>query len=516
MRDTIAWSYDLLSPEEQALFRRLSIFVGGFSLEAAETIAGDLNLDIVVGVASLVDKSLMRQVASETGAARYTMLETVREYGLEQLEARGELDAVWLRHAEWMIELAGRLTPLTEPTSVEAITRMAAEHDNALAALTRAVERRDVETGLRLAIGLVDLWTNQSYARGALRWLDELLAMATDETRADLLAYAQWEKGWFAAQQGDIATAENGFRQALALTAALPDGTIRAVAIEGFGIVALMRGDFDESDARFREAFTIAETIGNRSIMAGSLCNRGIVAGERGELAAGTQLLDEALTIERQLGDPWQTSNTLSNVSWLARQQHDYRRAAAADRERLAIDRAIANHLMLADGCSMAAGVAIRLGQAERGARLAGASARLRDEVGIAGDSQLMRAWAAIEDTFRAALTPESFQREWTAGWAMTRDDALADADAVFAKEQAATDPADTQPAAGVAVAAGLTPRETEVLRLIAQDWSNQQIADALFLSRRTVHKHVENILAKLGTDSRAGAAVWAVRHGLG
>jgi DNA-binding CsgD family transcriptional regulator len=377
------------------------------------------------------------------------------------------------------------------------------------------VERGDAEIGLRLAIGLVDLWTNQSYARGALRWLDELLAMATDQTPVNLLAYGQWEKGWFAAQQGDIATAEHAAQQALAHAAGLSDERIRAVAIEGLGIVASMRGDFDEADARFREAFTIAEAIGSQPIMAGTLCNRGIVAGERGDLAAGMHLLDEALTIGRQLGDPWQLSNTLGNVSWLARQQRDYRRAAAADRERLAIDRAIANHLMLVDSCSMAAGVAIRLGRAERAARLAGASARLRDEVGIAGDRQLQRAWAEIEDTIRAALAPESFQREWTAGWAMTRDDALADADAVFAEEQAAPDPADTRPAAGAAVDAGLTPRETEVLRLIAQDWSNQQIADALFLSRRTVHKHVENILAKLGTDSRAGAAVWAVRHDL-
>jgi predicted ATPase/DNA-binding CsgD family transcriptional regulator len=513
MRDTIAWSYDLLSSDEQALFRRLSIFVGGFTLDAAETIAGDLNLDTVDGIASLVDKSLLRRVADETGQARYGMLETVREYALEQLERHGELDIIWLRHAEWVVELAGRLTPLTGPTSIEAITRMAAEHDNALAALTRAVERGDAEIGLRLATGLVDLWTNQSYARGALRWLDELLAMATDQTPVNLLAYGQWEKGWFAAQQGDIATAEHAAQQALAHAAGLSDERIRAVAIEGLGIVASMRGDFDEADARFREAFTIAEAIGSQPIMAGTLCNRGIVAGERGDLAAGMHLLDEALTIGRQLGDPWQLSNTLGNVSWLARQQRDYRRAAAADRERLAIDRAIANHLMLVDSCSMAAGVAIRLGRAERAARLAGASARLRDEVGIAGNSQLQRNWAEIEETIRAALGPESFQREWAAGWAMTREDALADADAVFAEEQAAPDPTSTQPAAGAAVEAGLTPRETEVLRLIARDWSNQQIADALFLSRRTVHKHVENILAKLGTDSRAGAAVWAVRH---
>jgi predicted ATPase/DNA-binding CsgD family transcriptional regulator len=511
MRDTIAWSYDLLPPDEQALFRRLAIFVGGFTLEAADTIAGESELDTLAGIASLVDKSLLRQTADETERARYGMLETVREYGLEQLEAHGELDAVWLRHAEWLIELAGRLTPLTEPTSVEALARLAAEHDNARAALKRALERGDAETGLRLAIALFRLWLIQSHAREAHRWLEELLALATDETPVDLLAYGQWAFGWFASQQGDIKSAERGAQRALAHADGLADERIRAWAIEGLGIVALMRGDLDQADARFSESHTIAAAIGNQMIMAGTLSNRGAVAVQRGDLAAAARFFDDALPIERRLGDPWMTAMSLGSVSWLARRQGDYRRAAAADRERLAIDRATANRFELAAGCQMAAGAALRLGRPECAARLASVAARVLEELGSFEDPLFMDEAAKILAAGRAALGDEAFGQAWGAGQALPLDDALDEADAIFAAEEAAPDAAAADPAA----LHGLTPRETQVLRLIARDWSNQQIADELFLSRRTVHKHVENILAKLGTDSRAGAAVWAVRHGV-
>ena len=215
------------------------------------------------------------------------MLETIREYGLEKLEAHGELDAVWLRHAGWLIELAERLTPLTEPTSVEALSRLAAEHDNARAALARAVARGDAETGLRLAISLFRLWLIQSHAREASRWLGELLAIATDKTPVDLLAYAQMESGWFASQQGDIESATHGYQLALAHADDLTDERVRAFALEGLGIVALMRGDLDEADAHYHESFTLAEAIGFSRSWPEPSRNRGIVAVERGDLAAG-------------------------------------------------------------------------------------------------------------------------------------------------------------------------------------------------------------------------------------
>jgi predicted ATPase/DNA-binding NarL/FixJ family response regulator len=512
MRDTIAWSYDLLSPEEQALFRQLSIFTGGFTLDAAEAIGGDLSLDIVAGVVSLVDKSLLRQVARAPGAARYSMLEMVREYGLEQLETLGEARTVRACHAKWVAAFAERSVDLLGPISIDALARLAAEHDNARAALHWTIDVGDTETGLRIATAFFKVWHIRGFYSEGRQWLRELLALK-QQGPAVYRAAALFALGWFALLQGDLHAAEAAFDQVLSLARVAAVGRAEGSAWSGLGICAYNRGEFATAETRLQQALTLARSQEDDKLVIGVLCNLGIVATYRGDLMLASRYFAESLELDRQTNDPWSVATTLANVSWVARKQGDFRRAAEVDRERLAINRQLANREQQADCCLFAAGVAVRLGQSERAARLAAAAARERDELGFQGDPAYQGEVDAIGAAIRAALNDADFQHEWAAGRAMALDDALADADAVFAEEEAAplTDATPADPAATF----GLTPRETEVLRLIARDWSNQQIADALFLSRRTVHKHVENILAKLGTDSRAGAAVWAVRHGL-
>ena len=512
MRDTIAWSYDLLAAEEQALFRQLSIFVGGFALEAAESIAGAPSLDVVAGVVSLVDKSLLRQTVDETGQARYGMLETVREFGLEQLETLGETETVRACHAEWVAAFAERSVDLLGSISIDMLARLAAEYDNARAALHWTIDVGDTETGLRIATAFFKVWHIRGFYKEGRQWLGALLALEQQGPAAHRAA-AQYALGWFAVLQGDLHAAEAAFDQVLSLARVAAVGRAEGSAWSGLGICAYNRGEFAEAETRLQQALALARSQEDDKLVIGVLCNLGIVATYRGDLMLASRYFTESLELDRQIDDPWSVAITLANVSWVVRKQGDFRRAAAVDRERLAINRQLANREQQADCCLVAAGVAVRLGQPERAARLAGAAARVRAELAFRGDPPFQEEVDATDAAIRAALDDAAFKREWAAGQATALEAAVIDADAVFAEEEAAplTGSAPTVPPA----AYGLTPRETEVLRLIAQDWSNQQIADALFLSRRTVHKHVENILAKLGADSRAGAAVWAVRHDL-
>ena len=522
MRGAIAWSHDLLPAQEQALFRRLAVFAGGFTLEAAGAVAAGpgegVSGDVLDGVASLVDKSLLVRRAGAGGAARYAMLETVREYASEQLDAHGETEAVRARHAAWVAAFAGGVEPLG-PVPLPLLARLDDEHDNARAALRWAIDTGDAAVGLRIAVAFVRAWQLRGYLDEGRRWLAEVLALegpAPDELRAAGL----WVLGWFAWRTGDLDAAEAATCRALELAEHAGDRRVESQALLAQGWYAEERGDAGAADRLYRRALELARAHGDGWVVGVNLASLGITAGDRGDLAAAGRCYEEALPLVRRAGDPSLLAHLTGAVAWLARQQGDPRRAAALDRERLAINRALDFREQQADCCQAAAGVALTLGHPEQAARLAAAAARAREEIGFVSETPYRQQLAATAAAIRGALGEAAFLREWAAGRAVPLADAVADADAVFAVEEAGASLSNPVPPPVDAAAAALaehrlTPREAEVLRLLAHDRSNQQIADALFLSRRTVHKHVENVLAKLGVDSRAGAAVWAVRHGL-
>jgi len=199
LRDTIAWSHDLLDEAEPTLFRRLAVFVGGCTLEAAEAVcdaAGDLGIVLLEGVASLVDKSLLRQQDGPSGEPRFTMLETIREFGLDQLEASGEAEPIRRRHAEYYLQLVPGGEPQRRgPNQIAWLDRLESEHDNLRAALTWALdEGNDVRIGLQLSSALTPFW----FVRGHLseiRRLEMALAMSdsdADPVRAEALRLAAW------------------------------------------------------------------------------------------------------------------------------------------------------------------------------------------------------------------------------------------------------------------------------------------------------------------------------------
>ena len=514
MRDAIAWSYDLLPPAEQVLFRRLSVFAGGFSLELAEGIAGGLGLDVLDGITSLQDKSLLRQIGQETETPRYGMLETVREYGLGQLQLREEIDSVRAEHADLITTAVGSHGSSQHLTTVEGIRRDMLEQDNVRAALRWALDTGGVTIGLRLATAYYWTWNFKCQLDEGRRWLTGLLDLETDATPLELRAAARWMHGWLAFHQGESAVAERAYREVLAFPADPDIAGARAYALLGCGVLATDQDDFDLAEELFTEAVSLARTHGGDPwIIAGAIENFANLAWQRGDYARAERLFEEDLKAARSRGDDWSIAAGLGAVSASLRKQGKFRRAATLSREHVVMCRKLNYEIGFADCCSAASEMSLRRGLPESAARLAGAAGRVLEEHGLLGSMSYQRERAEIATAIRAALGDDVFTREWAAGSALSVDDAFELADAVFAEEESAPElaPVPVDPAA----AHGLTPREAEILRLLARDQSNQQIADALFLSRRTVHKHVEHILAKLEMDSRAGAAVWAVRHGI-
>jgi tetratricopeptide (TPR) repeat protein len=267
LRGAIAWSYDLLDAAERSLFRRLSAFVGGWTLAAAETVcdaAGELGLDVVEGVAALVDRSLLRREDRTADEPRFGMLETIREYGLEQLEACGEAAEIRRRHAAHYLALAEAAEPeLTGPRQAAWLDRLEAEHDNLRAALRWAVEQGEAELGLRLGGALWRFWYVRGYLTEGRERLAELLAAAG----------------------------------APGQTAA------RARALRGLGIVAEAQGDYAVARRHYEEALALMRELGDRRGIALSLNNLGDVARDRGDYAAARALHEESLAIGRELGD---------------------------------------------------------------------------------------------------------------------------------------------------------------------------------------------------------------------
>ncbi|MDQ3692409.1 MAG: tetratricopeptide repeat protein [Chloroflexota bacterium] len=524
MRHAIAWSYDLLASSEQALFRRLAVFVGGFTLEAATAVGGTgaPAADILVGVESLVEQSLVHRLDVVAGEPRFGMLETVREFGLEELGAIGEAEAVQARHAAVMARFAEETAPPWKPPSALAFVRLATEQDNARGALAWSVERGEAELGLRVAASYFRLWQLHGHLAEGRRWLGQLLALA-DSAPPSLRAAAFLGAGLFSLAGagvfavGDGAAAEPAYQEALAIVRALPPGPELPLVLIHLGDVAYDRGDLGKAEARYQEALEWARATGNDDWSFRALGGLGRVAADRGDVARAVALVEEAVAMCRGAEVPWGLAAMLGSLSHLARRQGDRRRAVPLDRERLAISRELGATVYLADCALVAAEAAVWLLQPERAAHLLGVASKLLEDYGVRITPDLQRELDVASHAARGALGEASFVAAWAAGRELPLDVAIADADAVFAAEEQSSPSAATRsvPETDPAARSGLSPRELEVVRLLAAGRSNREIADALFVSHGTATTHVRNILAKLDLTSRTAVAVWAIRHGL-
>jgi tetratricopeptide (TPR) repeat protein len=452
LRATIAWSYDLLTEDEQVLFRRLAIFVGGFPLEAAEAVCGPQGSDndsrpdpcppppdpsVLDGIASLVDKQLLRQVdgpGSEGHAEpRYLLLETVREYGLERLAASGEEDSVRDRHAAWCLALAEQATPPAwEPRSAPAVLdRLEREMGNLRAALDRFLGRGDATSALRLAAAPRAFWWTGRHLGEGRAWLERALALggqAPDGVRAWALAVL----GRCALVQGDTAAAASAAQEGLSLFRALADAVGTAYALNVLGLATLERGEYDRATRLLEEARTTARAGGDPHGSPGLLNNLGLIAYLQGDLDRAAALYGEALGVARGVGRRWTEALVLYNLAAVALDRGDPRRAAELVQEVLALAQEVHDPEHLAWSVWGAARLAERVGQPERAARLLGAFEAQRERLGISIYASMRPDYERVLAGARAGLGADDFAAAWTAGRALPPEEAVAEAQALI------------------------------------------------------------------------------------
>ncbi|MGA9566225.1 MAG: protein kinase [Candidatus Korobacteraceae bacterium] len=324
LRGAVDWSYSLLNPAEQTLFRRLSVFSGGCTLEAVEAVcdtAGDLGLDVLDGVASMVDKSLAQQ-AEEAGETRFVMLSTIREYALERLAASDDMAATRRSHAAYYLVLAeeGALEAATHP---EWLDRFEIEHDNFRTALEYLIKIGDADWGLRLGTALFHFWETREYLTEGRNRIARLLALEGAATRPKLRSRLLFAAAVLAGEQGDYAPAQQLFEESLETCLELNDNRGVAVALNALAVNARDRGELATSVFLFERCVAIWREAGDPSDTARALSNLANVSKLQGELARASSLYDECLAIFRKVGDVAGIAWTLNYQGDVARERND-------------------------------------------------------------------------------------------------------------------------------------------------------------------------------------------------
>jgi predicted ATPase/DNA-binding CsgD family transcriptional regulator len=510
---TMDWSYELLGPKEQILFRRLSIFVGGFSLEAAESVCagGAIEGDEVLGLLShLVDKSLV--VAQEEGGeARYRLLETIHQYGREKLVDSGDEDEVGRRHVEHYVDFAeGAERELTGPDQARWLVRLEAEHDNLRAAFSWTLaESESVLSGVRLAAALWPFWLARGYLNEGRRWLESALARdgcMPSRVRAKALSGA----GWLANFQGEYGAAKSLIEEGLALYRELGDKEGLALSIVMLGSVAVMGQRHDiPVEALIEEGALLRPEIEDRRTVAGLLDIEGGVALARGDLERAVELWEETLALYREVDDTLGIVACHTNLGLVRLAQGDYERSNALLRESVRLAWELDHKPFFQYSVIGLGGVAASRGWPVRAARLWGAAEGISETYGI----HLLSAGRSLidYDGRLAAVRSRLDETAWTAAWAEGRAMDLEEISKYARQEEASSEP----DAASQTYSAGLSAREAEVLALVAAGLTNAEVAEKLYLSSRTVDWHLGSIYRKLEIHSRAEATRFAAEHGL-
>jgi predicted ATPase/class 3 adenylate cyclase len=436
LRDTIAWSFDLLQPEDQVLFRRLAVFVAGCTLEAAEAVTNpDGELDVFGGVERLGEHSLLRQDAGLEGEPRLVMLETVREYGLEQLVASGEKDVVRERHAAHFATLGDDTERVFWSRPVPLMAVLEAEADNLRAALRWAEGQGETETGLRLALAFgVQAMQRGTPAEG-WEWLRRVQALGGGDR--PLRARALTGFGWHALYQGDTKSAMDAAEEAVEIAAG--ESWILAMALLLLGSVKLERGSIDTARRRFEEALVLVERHAEAGVWAPPiLMNLGLLAAIREDVAEARRWYEATLAALPAGVVTFIRPMVLGNLASIAWNEGDRSRAAALQREALPLRRALWDVLALANSLANGAEFAAVGGRPEVAARLLGAANALRLRGGVTIDPFNLDDPDALTARVREQLGEPTFATAWVEGESLPLDQALAEADAVLA--QAAQD----------------------------------------------------------------------------
>jgi predicted ATPase/DNA-binding CsgD family transcriptional regulator len=513
MRDAIAWSYEFLSPGERTLFRRLAVFAGGFTLEAAAWMSASTRHptpDTFHRVSALLDHSLLRRTEQSDGESRFTMLETVREYGLDELTASGDEAAARGTHAAYFLQLAERAEPdLLAGDKAVWVSRLTAELPNLRAAFAWWRARNDADRALRLAGSLGLFWTEPSFVREGRAWLEAAVALPQADRAPAPLAKALNAIGIVAQWQCDFARVAAALTAALAIRQELRDELGVAEVLGNLGHLALAMGDLERAAALLTDSLPLYERAGRTAWVGETLMLLGHTVRALGEYDRSAGYHQEAVEIFRRLPSQGKLADGLLNLGWAQLLRGDLVQARSAYAEGFALVRSQGDAMRLGRCVRGAAGLAAVEGPPLRAARLFAAAAAQRDREEIALQPVIQADHDRLVASIRAMLGEATFAAAWSDGYALTLDIAGEEAATVFAG------PVKRDKTEPPGVAENLTPREREILSLLVEGQSDREIAAAFGISRYTVSQHVATIRGKLDAPSRAAAAAIAVRNGL-
>ncbi len=556
LRDAIAWSTDLLDDDERTLFRRLSVFTGGFTLDGAEAVSAPSPdstsepASVLDGVSSLLDKSLLVRGTEVDGELRYGMLESIREFGLEQLESSGETAEIRRRHAIWCLAVAEQAAiGIGGVDHARWLRRLDREQPNLRQALDFAEDQRDPDLGYRFLTALWRFWDAQGYHDEGCAWADRLLAIAGDDTSITRAA-ALGATAMMVFRQGNFDRATTFAEEGLDLARRRGAPNEATQAATALGNIAFTRGQHPESVGWFEESVSFGRTAPNVDQVLNGLTNLALALTVVEDTDRARTVVDEALAVSRAEGRQFWEAVAIARLGLIERTLGDLDAASAhyasaldmleggnarvvagllwdaADVARAMGDTALAaRHLQsslsrrwawmerrgIAECLAALAEIAVMTGRPDPALRLFGAAEAIRQSIGILDTWQFQARREDARQAARKALGDEAGGAAFAAGQEMTVADAVDLAMSVAAAIAEA--PALARPASNAPY--GLTEREVEVLRLVATGQSDRDIGESLSISPRTVSRHLQSIYGKLDVNSRTAASALAHRHGL-
>ncbi len=603
LRHTIAWSYDLLDAQEQRLFRRLAVFVGGCTPEAVEAVSttdGDTDANVLEGMASFLDKSLLQQIERDGGEPRFAMLETIREYGLEVLASDGEAQATRQAHAAYYLALAEQAEPeLSGPQQITWFERLEREHDNLRTALSwflvQGADGQNRELALRLSGALSRFWEIRGYVSEGRHWLERALdgsrgvrsavrakaligagalAPLQDDfgqaealcgeglalyrelgdrrgsaTALSSLGYATMMRSNYAAAhalfeealalfrevgdtggsvsplyllasvlfyQGEYARAQALLEESLVLSREGGDVRGHALSLVLLGLVLPFQGDLARAHARLEESLAVSRQVGYKRNIGLSILFLGMVAFLQGDVTAARSLLEESLVLFKEVGERGRIAEVFASQGLISFGQGDYTAARALLEESLKIALELDYKWDIAGCLEGLAAVVAAQGEPVRAVWCMSAAQTLRETIGtpLPSLSQALHEFTIV--SARTQLGEQAFAAARAKGCTMTLEQPLAAEGAVTIPGTAPAGPSSVpHPRKAPPSPDGLTAREVEVLRVVAQGLTNEQVAQRLVISPRTVDTHLTSIYNKIGVSSRSAATRYAMEHHL-
>jgi predicted ATPase/DNA-binding SARP family transcriptional activator/DNA-binding CsgD family transcriptional regulator/Tfp pilus assembly protein PilF len=548
LRATLDWSYRLLSQDERAVFRRLSVFAGGWTLQAAEAVCsgGGIDQEAVLDLlGGLVDKSLVVTAQSTGGAARHRMLEPIRQYAGENLAWESEIRSVQSRHAAFFLSLGEEAkTRWKSPEETAWFDRLEHEHDNLRTALRWVLDDEDPELGLRLVSALSEFWVARGHYSEGIRWSEEVLdasGASAPQARAEVLNGL----GSILWTLSDFGGAQTCHERALRLYEEIGSSKGIADSLFQLGLAASSRNDAARATTHFEESLEVARRSGYEEIILGVLMGLAWVACDAGDIDRAQQMWGDALEMAREQEDRSGALYALFFIGYTELARGNDQRATVLLEEALALSREL-GHKHIVEGCFMSLGiVTTRRGDAEEAKTLLGKSLAINLELGTKADMAedlLAMAQLAVtvgEDLRAATLwgaadaTRESIGNSWSPTERLLHEPRLIAArsrstesswEAAFAEGQKMTfeeaveyarSEGKSHPPTTLVTEHGptdkstgnLTHREREVALLVTRGLTNRQISTELSISERTAANHVAKILRKLGLRSRAQIA---------